>query len=191
MKFKDLNLLAVGNTIQMVGAVYAGDGMTFVCLFPGDKIEGSIDQLEMDLPEWEGFLRQTDLMETEILAKDPGGTIIKALVRKSQRAVDQTVNWAVFRRDGYCCRYCGNDNVPLTVDHLVLWEEGGPSTVANLVSCCKKCNKTRGNLQYADWLGHPFYLAVSKALTAGQRQANAALVATLPTIPRIVHKRSR
>lgn len=105
--------------------------------------------------------------------------------------LETKVSWKVFKRDGYACRYCGNDDVPLTIDHLVLWEEGGPSTVENLVSACKKCNRTRGNTPYADWLKHRYYLKVSKGLTADVRQQNDDLVATLDAIPRMVHKRSR
>ena len=60
--------------------------------------------------------------------------LYKAVIRKCQRNIEQGVSWNVFRRDGYACRYCGNKEVPLTVDHLVLWEESGPSTEANLVS---------------------------------------------------------
>jgi 5-methylcytosine-specific restriction endonuclease McrA len=79
----------------------------------------------------------------------------------------------------------------MTVDHLVLWEEGGPSTEANLLSACRKCNKTRGNTQYSAWLKSPFYGKVSRALDEATRRSNEALLATLDTIPKLVHTRSR
>lgn len=210
MKLKDINLLDVGNTIQIVGAVYAGNGKLLLCMFPDDRghiMDGEgntctefitsagerliAETLDMDHADWETFLRQTDIMETEILQKASDGTIAKAIVRKGNRMIAQDVSWQVFRRDGYACRYCGNDKTPLTVDHLVLWENGGPSTVANLLSACKKCNKTRGNTEYADWLQHPYYKQVSKALSPAQREANAALLPTLDAIPRLVHKPTR
>lgn len=191
MEFKDLNLLSIGNTVQMVGAVYAGDGKAFLCLFPGETVEASIEPLPMDVSEWEKFLRQTDLMETEILTRSKDGTLVKAIVRKSNRQIDQNVSWRVFRRDAYRCRYCGADDVPLTVDHLVRWEENGPSTEANLLAACKKCNKVRGNHSYADWLRHPAYRQTSKNLTEAIRKANEALLATLDKIPRVVNQRSR
>jgi len=97
----------------------------------------------------------------------------------------------VFRRDGYKCCYCGRDDVPLTVDHLVLWEDGGPSTEQNMVSACKKCNKARGRTQYVDWLRHPVYLKVSGNLSPERRAANEALVGALNAIPKVMHTRSR
>jgi len=211
MEFNDLNLLAIGNTIQMVGAIYEGEGEMILVFLPDyhaevlssdtpealpdcriDRVGGTpVHSLNMSLAEWEQFLRQTDVMETEILAKAKDGTLVKALARKSQRQIDQVVSWKVFKRDGYRCRYCGNDDVPLTVDHLVRWEEGGPSIEANLLTADKKCNRIRGNMSYADWLKHPAYRDTSRRLKPEVRAANEALVATLDKIPRVVHVKSR
>jgi len=218
MKLKDINLLDVGNTIQIVGAVYADDKKVLICLFPEDRGEiqteqdhsygdcmGTatsqlvtkdkkyldIDVLDMDAEDWLKFLKQTDVMETEILTKASDGTLAKAIYRKSQRQIDQVVSWQVFKRDSYTCRYCGNDAVPLTVDHLVRWEEGGPTIADNLVASCKKCNKTRGNLSYEEWLRHPRYLEVSKSLTVEVRALNEDLVGKIRFIKRNVHVRTR
>ena len=210
MEFKDLTLLDIGNTIQITGVVYSGEGKHLICFFPGHHgelsscvpaddnivvIDPGRDQLEalnMSRDEWVQFLRQTDIMETEVLAQaGPDVKITKAILRKSARQIATQISWAVFRRDGYACRYCGNDNIPLTVDHLVLWEEGGPSIEANLVAACKKCNKVRGNIQYAEWLDHNFYKNRSKNLTPEQKEANLALVPTLDAIPRMIHKPTR
>jgi len=191
MQLKDLNILAIGNTIGMIGAVYAGEGKTFVTLFPGEELEHPVDSMSMTSEEWERFLLQTDTLEVEALSKTTDGKIVKAIVRKGQRQIDNIVSWKVFKRDFYRCRYCGNDNIPLTVDHLVRWEEFGPSIEANLVASCKKCNRTRGNANYADWLKHPHYLRVSKNLTATVRADNEDLVAKLDAIPRVTTVRSR
>ena len=199
MNFKDLHLTSIGDTVQMVGAVYAGQNgsdptpRAFLCLFPedADARDLPLEVLQMDAEEWKVFLRQTDLMETEVITKSSDGVLTKAMVRKSSRSVDQVVNWACFRRDDYTCRYCGNNRIPLTVDHLVRWEEGGPSIEANMLSACKKCNKTRGDKSYAEWLQHEYYLRVSKNLTDAVRAANAALVPTLDAIPRKYHITSR
>lgn len=194
MEFKDIKLEEVGREIMLVGGVWAGNGTAFVCVFPeydqpGDDDEVHVLQLSQD--EWQQLLRQSDLMEAEVLAQAADGKLYKAIARKSQRNVDQGVSWNVFRRDGYRCCYCGNDKVPLTVDHLVLWEEGGPSTEENLLAACRKCNKRRGNTQYADWLKHPHYLKVSQNLTSEERERNAAIVPTLDAIPRVYHKEKR
>ena len=79
----------------------------------------------------------------------------------------------------------------MTVDHLVRWEERGPWIEVNLVTSCRKCNKTRGDTSYADWLKSEFYLRVSKALTPEVRAANEAILGTLAGIPRVQKMRSR
>lgn len=191
MKIKDLNLLSIGNTIQLAGAIYSGEGRTFLCLFPGEALDEEVQQLDMDQAEWEVFIRQTDLLEVEALVKGDNDIIGKAIVRKSTRQIDQGVSWKVYKRDGYACRYCGNNDTPLTMDHLIPWEMGGPNTEVNLVAACRKCNKTRGNTLYADWLQHPHYLRVSKALSPAARTMNEAVLRTLDAIPLVYQKRSR
>jgi len=217
MKLQDINLLEVGDTIHMVGAVWSGGGKMYLTLFPEDRgtvyasqhqvrftqedawddvsFKGAdvheVHTLDMDSDDWAKFLRQTDLLETEVLTKASDGTLAKVILRKSQRNIEAGVSWRVFKRDGYACRYCGKDDLPLTVDHLVLWEVDGPSIKANLMSACKKCNKTRGRTPYAEWLKHPHYVKVSAALTPDQREANVKLLETLDVIPVNTHQRSR
>ncbi|WP_212636678.1 HNH endonuclease, partial [Salmonella enterica] len=55
------------------------------------------------------------------------------ILRKNQRILDQKIAWEVYRRDKYKCRYCGIDNVPLTVDHIITWESGGATHADNLM----------------------------------------------------------
>jgi len=191
MKFEELNLLEVGHTIGMSGVIFSGPEKSFVIAFPDERLDKPLEPLEMNLEQWQAFLRQTDLLETEILTKAADGTIAKAIVRKSQRNIDAHTSWKVFKRDGYKCCYCGRDDAPLTVDHLVLWEDGGPSTEQNMLSSCRKCNKARGNTAYADWLHHPVYRRVSGGISPERRTANEALLGTLATIPRTMHTRSR
>lgn len=166
IKLSDIELLDVGHTIQLYGAVYCGsDGMFLLPLpdEPVDEWDCGKDQmmLVMSAAEWEVFIRQTDLMEM----KGPA----KAILRKSQRQIDQNISWAVFRRDGYACRYCGRSDVPLTVDHIHLWESGGLSVEDNLISSCRRCNKLRGSMLYEDWLDCPQYHTV---LMTGTSQYN-------------------
>lgn len=194
MKFNDLNLRDVGNSIQLVGAIYAGNGKIYQCIFPGEETQTSqvmqLETLEMTTEEWTRFLCQTDLMETEILSKAKDGEITKAIYRKSQRQIDQNVAWGVFRRDKYKCRYCAAE-APLTVDHLVRWEEGGPTTPENLLSACRSCNRARGDMPYAVWLRNVYYLKKSDKLDDKMRKANEDLSHTLDKIERVYHVRSR
>jgi len=221
MKLSDLNILEVGNTIQLAGAIYASGDTMYLVPLPHELTSAQeaiccdlntrdgaasfqrlreaselvsnnpVKVLEMALPEWEVFIRQTDLLEVEVKDTDAEGKVAKAILRKSQRQIDQGVSWRVWKRDGYCCRYCGIDGVPMTVDHLVLWEDGGPSIEANLVTACRKCNKVRGSTPYAEWLRHPHYKKASRNLITAAIEANEALVATLPGIPRVKHIKSR
>ena len=190
MKFKDIKLTDIGNTIQMVGAVYAGNEGVFYMPFPFtvDDVKGdlwrTVQTVEMTTEDWKVMLRQTDLVETEVLAKTPDGELYKALVRKSQRQIDSQVSWNVFRRDNFMCRYCGAEHLPLTVDHLVRWEDGGPSIEANLVASCRKCNKVRADTAYAAWLRHPYYVDNSKKLSIAVRDLNEKISGTLVDIPR-------
>lgn len=213
-QLKDVNLLSFGNTINLAGAVYLGEGKAYLVMLPeslgsltvrppnklshephfvedrsGEAYE--LEELTLSREDWTTFLRQTDLLETEVLQKaGEDGKLVKAIVRKSQRQISQDVSWQVFRRDGYSCRYCGTNDSPLTVDHLVLWEDGGPSEAPNLLSACKKCNNRRGNSTYEEWLKDDYYLRVSANLTAETRQANQDIVKTLDGIHKLKHKRS-
>ena len=126
-----------------------------------------------------------------VVEKASDGVLAKVVVRKSARQVDQATSWRVFKRAGYRCEYCGKDDVPLTVDHVITWESGGPTTDENLKSSCRKCNKTRGNLPYEEWLRSKHYLVVSKGLSPEVRAANAALVDRLADIPLVKNIRSR
>lgn len=197
---EELNLIDFGNTIELVGAVYKqGDEKRYHCLiFPDEASHETgyvgYEHLSLEaisLEDWKKLIRQTDLVETEVLAKDNTGGILKILIRKTTRQIDTKVSWKVFQRDNYSCRYCGRTGIPLTVDHLVLWEEGGFSSPENLVASCKKCNRTRGNMQYGDWLKDEYYKRVSKELPPEIKEKNEAILFTLEKLPRRLHKISR
>ena len=191
MKFSDFDLRSVGHEVQLVGGIWAGAGEAYLCYFPDYGQEYEPTAVEMNGDDWKALLRQSDLVETEVLAKAQDGSIVKAVIRKCERNIEQGVQWSVFKRDSYSCRYCGRNDVPLTVDHLVLYEDGGPSVPENLLAVCRKDNKRRGRMPYAQWLESAHYREVSKNLTPEQREHNRALVATLDAIPRMTHVRSR
>ncbi len=188
MSLRDINMTEIGRSIQLVGAVY-GDSSdeAFVVLVPGaDPVKvASLKNVTLTLDEWQEFLRQTDLVEVEALVRDPDtGKVAKAIVRKSSRQVAKTTSWVVFRRDGFRCRYCGTEDVPMTVDHLVTWESGGPSIEENLVTSCSRCNNARGETPFEDWLVSGYYKRVSAKLGYAEKFANQGLIPTLEDIPR-------
>ena len=194
IKFEDLNIFRIGNEIDLSGMIYNdtapdGSGISYLISFPnGSELQEKVVQLNLNHDEFKKFIQQTDLLETEILDNN---TNRKIVVRKSQRQLDANVSWKVFRRDHYTCRYCGADDVPLTIDHLILWEHQGPTTEENLLSACKRCNKTRGNMVYDKWLESAYYNKVRKNLPILVHQANLNLKEDIKKIQPSVHKRNR
>ena len=51
----------------------------------------------------------------------------------------------VFHQNGHRCFYCGEQNKPLTLDHVIPKSRGGTDRVANLTAACKKCNDRKDN----------------------------------------------
>lgn len=198
IKLSDVNLLEVGNTINFSGIIWndTQSDLQFVTLFPDiSKDDFSVEELklmELTTEEWQQLLRQTDLQETMMLVNDDG-KIKKAIYRKSQRQIDSRVQWQVFARDNYTCRYTGETGIPLTVDHVDLYEEGGASIVENLISCTKKANKLRGNMPYDVWINSSEYKKISKNLPEQIKQANLAVLETLDDLKtkRVYNIRSR
>ena len=194
MKLEDFNLNEFGISITISGMILSDSEKQYLLPFPEEQIDDitstDIEILDLTLEDWKAVLRQTDLLETEVLASDKHG-LIKATLRKSGRQIDQRISWAVYRRDNYTCRYCGRNDVPLTVDHLILWEVGGPSIEENLVSSCKNCNKARGNTEYEEWLNSDFYNRVYLNLSKEVVKENEQLIQSIKRIPVRVHQISR
>lgn len=194
INLSDINLLDIGNEIQITGVIWTGKGMAFATQFPHKSEDlSNLKKLNMSLEDWLAFLRQTDILETEIFSTDPSGKLVKSIVRKTARQIDSQVQWTVFRRDNYTCRYCGRTGIPLTVDHIDLWELGGATVPENLVAACKNCNKDRGNTPYPDWLASHTYIKRSNNLPREVQELNVALVAKLPELEamRVKNVRSR
>lgn len=184
----------IGFSIQLAGMILKdyGSDSAYAVYLPDEEVLIPF-AFSMSEDEWKNLLRQADLQEIEILANDDGN-LKKAVIRKSTRQIESRVSWNVYRRDGYKCRYCGNDKTPLTVDHLILWEKGGPSTEDNLVACCKRCNKTRGNTEYVEWLRSDRYRKVAKNLSDTEEENNWAVTHKLKNIevfPHTIEKRKK
>lgn len=177
--FKNFNILDIGNTLEIKGVVYGNGKVDKIIMLPEESIGKDLSIVHPTLDEWNQIVRQSDILEAEVVGGDKNKKII---LRKSTRQIDAKVSWEVFRRDDYKCRYCGADNVPLTVDHVVLWEEGGPTIQNNLITACKKCNHTRGNIQYEDWLQSDYYKKVSENLSQGVKTLNEFLLTKIDYI---------
>jgi 5-methylcytosine-specific restriction endonuclease McrA len=55
---------------------------------------------------------------------------------------------------GRRCAYCGAEEVPLEIEHIVPRSRGGTDRVSNLTLACRRCNQAKGNLT-AEEFGHP------------------------------------
>ena len=174
MKWQDINQLAIGNTSQLAGVIYTGEP-NCVFLLPGEEMPIDVKFIEMTDGDWKEFFNQTDNQITQV---NIGHT--KSLIRKCQRVIDQNISWEVYERDGYKCRYCDRGGIPLTVDHIDLWENGGATVVENLITSCKRCNKTRGNMPYDQWMTSIAYKNFSAILDIEQKEENLAIVSILP-----------
>jgi len=51
----------------------------------------------------------------------------------------------IIKRDGCICQYCGAQNVPMTVDHVIPKNLGGNDSWENLVCACVECNNKKSN----------------------------------------------
>lgn len=50
------------------------------------------------------------------------------------------------------CAYCGIQNVPLEIEHIVPKSKSGSNRVSNLTIACRKCNQQKGNQDIKDFL---------------------------------------
>ena len=53
----------------------------------------------------------------------------------------------LLERDDYRCQYCGKNlpNKELNMDHVTPRDRGGETNWENIVTCCLRCNSTKGN----------------------------------------------
>lgn len=167
-------LLRYGNELEISGFVLANGKESHLIMFPNTEVPLRIPSdyttvVKPNHEEMKEILNQLDILGVEGLNK--------TILRKSQRQIEQNISWNVFRRDNYACRYCGDNDVPLTVDHIVLWEHMGASVEGNLLTACRKCNKTRGNMLYGDWIQSDYYKNVTQGLNRRFNSVELALKA--------------
>jgi len=82
---------------------------------------------------------------------------------KNTDAQYQGMNWirqekrlAIYLRDGLSCCYCGasvENGTQLSLDHVKPHSKGGSNHADNLVTCCCRCNSSRGNRAMATFAG--------------------------------------
>jgi len=67
------------------------------------------------------------------------------------RNIPKSLRFAVLARDNYTCQYCGKraPNVTIEVDHMVSWKDGGKTSIDNLVTSCRDCNRGKSSRSIA------------------------------------------
>lgn len=150
MKLAGTPLEVYGDTMRIEGILVGnGGGKSVVFVLPGEPAPAVPTTHQFTIEEAEAWLAQTDDPTSPIFDGDTG--IVKAIVRKATRQVDQNVAWACYARDGYTCRYCGVTGVPLTYDHYLAQAFGGKTTMENGRTACRPCNKLKGHMTIEEW----------------------------------------
>lgn len=67
-------------------------------------------------------------------------------------AIPAAVRAEVMQRDGYRCSYCGTEQGPFALDHIVPRSKGGSDTSDNLQCACVPCNRDKRDKDLAEWL---------------------------------------
>jgi hypothetical protein len=133
-----------GQLLNIVGLILQGMGASLLVYNPNANPVHSLSEWHPTWEEWQEFLDRSD--DPLIFEQDVSGTI-KAIIRKCQRGVSGAVQQKIWYRDGFQCMYCGKKlpDVQLTIDHFVPIEMGGEDEPSNYLSCCRQCNKDKGN----------------------------------------------
>ena len=80
-------------------------------------------------------------------------------IRARRPTIPTSVRNAVLERDGMTCRYCSRKvsfrsggSAKLNFDHVIPYSRGGPTTVDNIVVCCRRCNHAKKDFDLEEWL---------------------------------------
>lgn len=88
------------------------------------------------------FIQDENRFTTEKLAdKYPAGKPLR-LWASNVKLWYRIIN-AVFARDSYTCHYCGKVGGKLECDHVIPFSKGGSNDMANLVTACQRCNRSK------------------------------------------------
>jgi HNH endonuclease len=153
----------LGDTWQLEGVVLGDGKQQLAMLLPDAPAPNPIDTYwQPTIADFEAWLKQSDDPVAK-LYQDGDNKVVKAVVRKATRQVDQLVAWKCYARDNYTCVYCGTSKVPLTYDHYLAQAFGGQTTMENGRTSCRPCNKKKGHMTIAKWQAY----AKAKGLNDG------------------------
>lgn len=70
--------------------------------------------------------------------------------QSAKSLIPADLRWAVWERDNFKCRGCGRRS-HLSCDHILPESKGGPTTIENLQTLCKRCNSLKGTKGPHEW----------------------------------------
>jgi hypothetical protein len=139
----------IGSRFQIRG-ILIGDGTTELALsLPFEYHADESISLSLNIDEWLNFLKYSD--DPQLVITDEERKIVKAIIRKSSRQIEEIIRFRVYKRDNYQCQYCGATDKPLTLDHYLPQELGGATVMENLKTSCRPCNKAKANKSIYEW----------------------------------------
>ena len=75
------------------------------------------------------------------------------LIELSPRNARKKFRQSIFESWEWKCAYCNKDLTidSATIDHIVPKFKGGHNVKSNMISCCAKCNRSKGSVLLEDW----------------------------------------
>lgn len=99
-----------------------------------------------------------ELGENEVYSTTEDGVIFSRMMiawrRKghaARRQLSAPMRRNIYKRDGLVCSYCGTDQAPFHIDHIVPVSRGGESNPENLTVACVPCNRSKGVKLVSEW----------------------------------------
>jgi len=70
--------------------------------------------------------------------------LVKSRITKN--ILSNKLRFNVLKRDNFTCQYCGRKppEVILEVDHIIPISDGGETSLDNLITSCRECNRGKG-----------------------------------------------
>lgn len=123
----------------------------------GKPVEGDTLSRMTGVPVDEVSALLAELRQAGVLSVTSKGVVFsRRMVRDNSRR-EQRMTWAALRKqvltqDGEVCCYCGDQEGPFHVDHIVPRALGGDDRLDNLCVACAPCNLSKGAKPLKEWL---------------------------------------
>jgi hypothetical protein len=105
---------------------------TTLCLLADEQSDAEVSVSISSLAGTAGVRHSTAFKAIKILERLGLIEIVHFHFVHKNRQVPAELAWAIFKRDGYRCQYCGCDDGPFQVDHVIPMAKGGLSSSDNL-----------------------------------------------------------